>query len=296
VPIDLITSLRIAIEIARRLKWFAIAVFYAAGFGVLEARFILVLLPFFLGAALAYSADRMREVAGKDDFRGGFLFYRYGEEITRLALSIPVKEEWDAAETERFAQSLQAELARRAAARLPAEAVQVTGDCGITDRSSGERKSFLRVLVRSRFGSMLTQFAHYASFGRTITAHYFSFIRGTHSDLSVVSFVLQSPFTIWFWGLPWLLNRYSIVAEISKFRKSSFDAIDLQTMYTLIHRVVLEETLQILDAAGLLTEEIKQIIHYHIQNNNNVQNISVSAPGTTIGAISQTVSAPRPAR
>jgi hypothetical protein len=137
----------------------------------------------------------------------------------------------------------------------------------VKDNSTGEQKEFLRVCVRSRFGSMLTHFVHYASYGKTITTHYFTYVRGTHSDWDVVKFVLLSPFTIWFWGGSWLLNRYSVISHLSVYRASSFDGIDLVTMYCLTNRAVYEETESLLTEAGLITEEIRQIIHGNIYNN-----------------------------
>lgn len=291
-PIDPIQYLRLVIQIVRRFKWTFIALFYI-GLGVtLEYRMIIVLAPFILLSMVAYFRDKEREERGMEDFRGNWLFFRYGNEIDQTVLPIPVHAEWTAEETYQFSQSLRAGLGQRILGRLPADAVQVLPSLTITDQGSGEKKDFLRVLVRSRFGSMLTHFVHYASFGRTITAHYFVYLRGTHNEWDVVKFVLASPFTIWFWGVPWLLNRHSIISDLSEFRDNSFDGIDLQTMYSLTHQVVIEETIKILEEAGLLTEEVKQAIYYSFN-----QKISIKgAPGMSMGNVSQAAPAPLRAR
>jgi hypothetical protein len=176
-------------------------------------------------------------------------------------------------------------LAQRIAARLPESLAQVLGTVVVKDRSTGEQKEFLRVCVRSRFGSLLTHFVHYASYGQTITAHYFTYVRGIHDDLDVVKFIVLSPFTIWSWGVPWLLNRYSIISHLSVYRASSFDGIDMRTMYCLTNKAVYEETEKLLTEAGLITEEIRQVIYNNIYNNNQ-QNISISnSPGASLGGV-----------
>jgi hypothetical protein len=186
------------------------------------------------------------------------------------------KPHWSADETARFATTLQEGLSRRIVQRLEGSAVQVSVSQAITDLSSGEVKSFLRLVVRSRFGSMLTHFVHYAAFGRTITAHYFTFVRGSYGVLDLLEFLLLSPFTIWFWSLPWLLNCHSLSARISTFRETSFDAIDIGTMHSLTRQVMGEETERLLKDAGLLTEQIKQILQYNF-NQIHVSDISGSA-------------------
>jgi hypothetical protein len=259
-------ALQVLVVIFRRFKWAFVLTVYAALFAVMHMAALVLIVPFILLSALAYAVDKQRERDARDDFSGGWLFYRYGSEIDSTVLPLPAQAEWSAEQTMEFGQSLQASLASRIVARLPASAVEVAADCVITDQESGEKKSFIRLVVRSHFGSMLTHFIHYASFGRTITAHYFTFLRGSHGDWAAVKFILESPLTIWFWGIPWLRNRHSIAADLSAFRASSFDGIDLRTMATLTSQVVYEETAVVLDELGLLTEDVKRVLNVHIQN------------------------------
>jgi len=288
-PTDILQYLRLAIQIARRFKWIFISGFYLGLFASLQYRALLVLLPFILISTFLYVLDKDREARSMDDFSGGRLFFRYGEQVDRIVLAIPAKPEWDSSATQASANALRMSLAQRIASRLPGDSVQTLGNVSVTDRGTGEQKAFLRIRICSRFGSMLTHFVHYATFGRTITAHYFTYVRGPHNEWNVVSFVLASPFTIWFWAIPWLLNRFSVISEISWFRASSFDGIDLQTMFSLTNLVVYEETSKLLEEAGLLTEEIRQAI-YNITYNK--QNISVSdSPGMSFSGGNQSISA-----
>lgn len=287
-------ELRVAIAVIKRFKWVFIAMTYLAAFSIYGFRAALFFMVFIALSLIAYAQDKEREAHGNDHFRGGMLFYRYGQELEDLFLSLPIKSEWDEEKTSHFARSLQERLAVLIQARMPSGLVQIKEDLQIKDLDSGQQKLFLRIIAKSRYGSMLTHFIHYAAFGRTLTAHYFTYLRGIYSELDVVKFALASPFTIWFWGIPWLLNQHSIISDLSRFRSSSFDAIDIKTLYSMSKSVVFEETEQVLREAGLLTEEVQQIINVHKHHHVNKLSISNSA-NVTLGNISQSAP-PQPAR
>jgi hypothetical protein len=274
--------------------WLAVSFFFISlsGSGDLESRVQVVAIGGFIATPLvvilalsawAFGEDKQREAAGADDFRDNWLFFRYGHRVNYAILSIPVKSIWSFEEVQASAEDLRADLAERIAKRLPHHAVQIMAHKLITDTETSEKKGFTRILIQSAYGSTVTVFIHYASFGQTITAHYFTYCRGTYDILSIVKFVLSSPFTIWFWGLPWLLNQFSIIAKISKFRVSSFDTIDLQTMYGVARRVIFEETDAMLKTAGLLTEELQRAIQYQLNQTVQISNAS----NFSVGDISQ---------
>jgi len=292
-PTDIIRTLQLTIQVLRRLKWVFIFLFYSGAFWMAaeshDPRYLLLIVPPVLLSSLAYVRDKEREKHGMDDFRGDWLFFRYGEPIFWAVLSIPVNDSWSFAATHTSAMTLRMTLAEHIAGRLPVDAVQVISKKVITDRQSKEQKEFTRVVVRSRFGSQVTFFIHYAAFGHTITAQYFVYRRGAQSEWEAVKFIFASPLTIWFWGIAWLRNRYSVVTNISPFRKSSFDVIDLDTMYQVTRRTVWEETRRVLQMAGLLTEEIRQAIQYHITNVQNPLFVSNS----TVGNVSQLATGPQ---
>lgn len=284
---DTMQAWSLTLQVLRRLKWLFVGIAYLALFDVLGFKALIIFIPCFVLSACAYMGDKTRENHSMDDFSGGRLFFRYGLTVDSTYIPIPVDRKWGFEETQSYAQKLRLSLAQRLAARLPESLAQVLGAVVVKDRDTGEQKEFLRVCVRSRFGSLLTHFVHYASYGQTITAHYFTYVRGIHNDLDVLKFVILSPFTLWSWGVPWLLNRYSIISHLSVYRASSFDGIDMRTMYCLTNKVVYEETEKLLTEAGLITEEIRQVIYNNIYNNNQ-QNISIShSSGVTLGSVRQ---------
>ncbi|HKI06361.1 MAG TPA: hypothetical protein VKK31_30560 [Thermoanaerobaculia bacterium] len=282
-PDDVMRFLRVSIQAIRGLGWLFLAWNYMALFFFVRPWGILFLTACLIPAAMAYVKDKEREARGMDDFRGDWLFFRYGEQIHHAVISIPVKPDWEGAETLMFAETLRRNLARRLAGRLPPGSVEVLETLTVVDNEKAIKKDFLRMVARSTYGSMVTHFVHYAPFGQTISAHYFTYLRGSQSDWALMKFVLTSPFTIWLWGGPWLLNRHSILASLSHFHESSFDGIELATLYSLTHEVVYEETLEILDEFGLLTENVKQQIIYQIQQKIEIKQSS----GVSIGNVKQ---------
>ncbi len=199
---DIQQTWNLTFQVLRRFKWFFVACAYLLLFNMWGAKALFILVPVFLLSACAYMGDKARDAQSMDDFSGGRLFFRYGDQIESSYIPIPIDRNWGFEETQSYTQTLRLSLAERIAAWLPENLAQVLGDVVVTDRGTGEKKEFIRVCVRSRFGSMLTHFVHYAHYGQTITAHYFTYIRGVHNDWDVVKFLLLSPFTIWFWEGP----------------------------------------------------------------------------------------------
>ncbi len=247
-----------------------------------------------VAAAFSIEQDRKREAAEKDNFTGGRLFFRYGDEIHRAIFSIKVGDSWSKQQVDLFAVKLRDEMASRLAARLSCDRCGVSA-VAIRNSLTGSEKIFLRILATTPRGSLVAHFAHYAPFQNTITAHYFTFARGTVGIPETILWVLEAPYRIWFWGIPWLLNRYSVLSEVSDFRNDSYDLIDLQTMYMMISDSLLRVTADVLRDEGLLTEELQTIIVNQLFSAQQVNiggprsqflNVSVSGD-SSVGNVSQ---------
>jgi len=285
-------SIKLFIAIAKRLKWLLILALYTA---ILEWEPVwgtIVLGVLIAAGFLAYQKDIEREQAANDDFSGGGLFYRYGHEKASFSWPIPVPAESNSDGIEAFADSLRRKLADKLRQRLPSEAVHVLEPVSIRNSTNGASKQFVRIFSRSPIGSTIVHFFHLAPFGRTLTLRLNSFVRGSHTQLDVLKFAAAAPITIWAWGLRWLMNQFSILSHISRFAIDSYDDMDVDTIFTSTYFLAMDETRNLLEEEGLLTEELKQTIFQTITNN---QSVSVTnASGVHIGAVSQTAPAPAP--
>lgn len=238
----------------------------------------LLLILFLATVYCVWKSDQFREQRGEDDFSGRHLFYRYGKEIFSTVLPIPTDVSWAAEETSRFAASLQMNLADRLRKCLPQVAAEILEPHRITNMDTQAKKDFIRILSRSERDSRLVSFIHYAPYGSNITAHYFTYRRGHYSSLDVAKLILGSPVSLWFWILPWLRNRYSLALRISHLEADPYDLMDLDTMYVMTQYIAFKSTESLLAEAGLLTEEIRQIIVGNITNitNRNSQKFNIS--------------------
>ena len=289
-------QLKIAVAIVRRLKWPLILLLYFALFSWKPIP-TMVYLTLFMGlGAFAYHTDLEREKQSSDDFKGGGLFFRYGKEVNGARWYIRVKPEWSAEETRSFAEDLRCNVAERIDRHLPDDSVQVMHSVVIRENNRGLGKVFVRIWGKTELGSLIVHFLHFASLGRSITLHYRSFVRGTHTTLDIIKFILASPLSFWLWIWPWANNEYSILSHLSHFYESSYDDMDLQTIYNATHYLLLTELQEILKEKGLLTEELQQMIFNQITNNNVQNTISASHGGsvTVGGSVAQTASAPAP--
>lgn len=269
---------------AKRLKWVLALFLY---FAFVLSTFGLGLFPLMgimLLGYILFEADRKRDAVGSDDFNREGMFLRYGYEADHAVFTIPADPSWDDTVAHSFADDLRTRVAGRIRARIPDSSVRRSGPTIVTDRESMRKKAFSCILIKTPQGSTLAYFIHYANFGRGIVAHHSTYVRGTYHWLDVLGFIVLSPLTIWSWGLPWLLNRYSIAAAISELVPDSFDSMDLQTVQTLVQEMLREETLAVLQESGLLTPELEQKV---VAVFNNQSFNFKGASGFRIGAISQ---------
>jgi hypothetical protein len=244
------------------------------------ASFLVCIIPFVVigglmaVVVLAYRKDKSREQLSSDDFKNDNLLYRYGYKINQTTLSIPVKTEWTDEEIYKFSVSMRQKISTQIQSRFESFGVEVVNPVTIKDKNmQQDSRDFLKIIFRSRRGSQVSHFIYYAVAGKYVVIHYLTYVRGKYWWHDIVDFVITGPLHIWFWGVDWLQNQYSIITAISKHVNNSYDLLDLETFFEASYFVLLDETRNFLKEEGLLSEELNQII---VNNINNSQNITVS--------------------
>lgn len=248
---------------------------------------LILLIPLFLLSHHAYKLDLKREKKETDNFKDNNLFFRYGYRINRTVFSIPIDTNWSDGKIDDFAAEMSQTIAVKTHERLKHPTVYLVT---ILDKKlKSDSKNFLKMVFRTKRGSQLSHFVYYAVSGKSIVAHYFTYVRGTYQWYDVFNFVFFCPISIWFWSIPWINNQFSIISSISTTIDNSFDVIDLSTFYESSYYALLDETRIILKENGLLTEELAQVIFNNI-NNNNSQNVNINnSSGLNLGNISNFV-------
>src|SRR5262245_10582965 len=195
---------------------------------------------FIVLAALAYGEDKKREQAGRDDFQRDGLFYRYGAEISHEIVPVPSPADWQLEEIHMAINSLRQVLAERLRDRLRGDGAEVIEPAVVSNLDRSYAKAFAKVVARAPQGSLLVYFIHFAAFGNSIVVHYFAFSRGLVNQWRLFRFIIESPISIWFWGIPWLQNRFSILSSISRVEDDSYETLDLQTIHTTLSKLIFE--------------------------------------------------------
>lgn len=278
----------------RAVSWLALSFLYLAltigSYGLL----LLIFVPSMILGHMAYKNDQLREQNATDTFQNQNLFFRYGTPVKVTEFPIPANSSWTEKETAEIAQKMNQRVEARSMERLCMQGISAFGAIDVIDkRLFTDKRSFLKVVYKTIRGSQLSHFVHYAVAGKSIVAHYYTYIRGATKWHDVFNFVFFSPLTIWFWGIPWLKNQCSILSLISRTEANSFDAIDLTTFYESSYYVLLDETRAFLKENGLLSDEVAQVIFNNISNNNS-QNINISrSRNVSLGRISHQATAPK---
>lgn len=250
--------------------WFVLSVIYLATLPT-------VILPLIILGTMgfswwAYEQDKEREKVSSDDFKEMGLLFRYGYEINDVAVPIfvdlPLHQLKD----------LAAELANRLYHALQASFSELDMELDfpviIKDKEyPTDQREFLKMLIRTARGSQLSHFVHLAITGKYIVVHFTTKVRGRYEWYNIVSFILLSPITIWFWGVDWWKNQYSIISSISTMLGNSYDLIDLTSYFQSTYLMVWRAIRDFLKEKDLLSDDVQQLI---VNNITNTQNISVS--------------------
>ncbi len=236
-----------------------------------------VILPLIILGAMgfswwAYEQDKEREKVASDDFKEMGLLFRYGYEINDVA--VPVFVDLPSHQIDDLVRALTNRLYSTLQDAFANLNMVLAFPVVIKDKEYPEdQREFLKMVMRTSRGSQLSHFIHFAVTGKYIVTHFTTKVRGRYEWYNVVNFILLSPITVWFWGVDWWKNQYSIVASISTTVGNSYDLIDLtsyfQSTYLMVWRVIRD----FLKEKDLLSDDVQQII---INNITNTQQISVS--------------------
>ena len=232
---------------------------------------LLLGLLMFLGW-FAYFEDKAREHRSAEGFRGMQLFSRYGHTVIEESLPIPLKE--TLGEASEVTQRFSSYIAQTLESSLVQLGIQVAPMIAWDQDKPSDRRRFIRVFTHTSRGSQLYHFFYLGVAGKYIVAHLRTQARGSYTTMDVVYFIVTAPGTIWFWGIPWLKNQYSIIAALSSWNINAFDLIDLTTAFQASYQAIWRTVLSFLEAENLLTDDLQQIINYNIITGTqvNIQN------------------------
>jgi hypothetical protein len=234
-------------------------------------------------AAWALYANEVRaEQSGEENFRLHGLFFRFDQMVFQFKLPLELDHRERAVEVGRDAVAALRERLVSKLENLPI-LVDVVSPKNLT---TSEVRPFLRILATTPAGSRHALFMNGAVFGCYLIFHIYGFARGIVRPLDRIRFICLAPLSIWFWVVPVLLRDRSLIAQIARGTRDSYDAIDLAGLQTLLEDVFIEELRAVLMEQGVLSPEVEahiaQISNFFYDNR-----VSVSGSGNRVQDIQQ---------
>lgn len=279
----------------RILKWLILTWIYLVVLAVsrwVSIPLFFVLLMIFLAAIIfsvyAYTEDQEREKRPIDKLRGHNLFFRYGEEVERTSIALPVKQEWTIEDIASYISRFESALSANIEQRLYPDKPQTVDDHTVWYEATLEpflrvagperqnAKSFIKLTLRMHRGHQVSHFIHVSLAGASAIAHFYVLARGRYAWHDVFDFILMAPLTFVFWTLRWLLNDFSVVTYLGRGPiENSFDGIDADALFTASSKIISEGIARFLKEEGF-TDEAAGVVVNKFENS---QNINISNRG-----------------
>ena len=236
-----------------------------------------IILPIIIIGIMAFSwwafeQDKEREKQATDDFKEMGLLFRYGYEVNDIAL--PIFIDRDFFQVKEISDELARAVYQSFQEVFSDLSMEVLFPVLIRDKDyPADQREFLKVIIKTKRESQLSHFIHFAVTGKYVVVHFTTKIRGRYEWYNLVSFILASPLTVWFWGMDWWKNQYSIVASLSTIIDNSYDLMDLTSYFQSTYLMVWRTIEKFLKERDLLPEDVQQII---VNNITNTQHINIS--------------------
>lgn len=239
----------------------------AAGMAIPLAVIVLAAMIF---AAAGYFIDRYLDKALHDNFKGGYLFFRYGRQFYHSIIPIGLEEGATAQDMEGLVERLHdylrshlhEQFANREGLQIKQLRIRDHGWKGRGEkRERYAEKLFLKISFQTPRKAKLHYFIHLNHLGHQLMAHHFAYLQGRHYWHHVLVFIAAAPFHAWFWAYRWVRGRYSIQSRLNRyFDPSSFDRIDLNTGFESLRFNLMMATLRFAKVYGLMAEELERAI------------------------------------
>lgn len=250
--------------------------------------FLIIFASVIIFSTYAYSEDQNREKRSHDKLRGHNLFFRYGDEVDRTAINLPVKQEWTVEEIASYVSRFETAVAKNLEHRLLPDKAQATDAhtvwfevaiepfLRVESPARQSVKSFLKLTLKTSRGHQVSHFAHVSLVGRLVVVHFYFMARGRYAWHDTFDFILISPLTWIFWTIRWLLNEFSVIAYLGRRPiENSFDAIDVDAVFSTAITIITEEIGRFLKEEGFTAEAASLVIN----RIKNLQNVNISNQG-----------------
>ena len=258
-------------------------VFY---YGIYTVSSFLVV-PFFIIFGItvfAYQCEISIVIGFYNSFEDDNLFFRFGSRVDQSIFPIRYSENLSNDETKDILTSIEDFLVSAIEDQIDSRiesGVHKTEIVTIVDRNlNSEKKWFLRFSFTGERGGEVNHFLLFEFIGAYTIIHIDTYVKGIPHWYDKVDFLLRSPFRIWFWGIPYIREDFSILTTISEHLDNSFEVYDIKTYLVASRHSILDSIRSYLTQNDLLTDELESIINFQMVYNNNVSGNQISVNGS----------------
>lgn len=237
----------------------------------------LILLILLITGGITYWILQNEKAAAATDevsFRQRFPFARYGLEFGDFQHVFDHDADILPKLTERISQAVQA--------RLTADLLQPVT---ITDHdpnlSQTEARGFLMSdMGTSARGTSMRLVVETRAFGHVQTVRWWIMLGGHVDRDKQLRFLLATPFTFWFWIIPYMRRNYNILNSVRSIYASSYNDFDLVARGRSVHQIVFDAMVEVLEEEEIDTSDIKM-------QRMQVMNINISGGKVQMGNVVQ---------
>lgn len=222
-------------------------------------------------AATAYLMDRYFDRAPQDDFKGGKLFFRYGQQLSHTAIPIGLEEGIGLEDAEGLRNRLGDFLLEHLQERFGAldgvslKFLQIK-DLGSRRRQGKQprygEKAFLRLAFHRPRQTGLYCFIYLECLSQHLLVHRYTYMLGQHAWHHALVFVVAAPFHVWRWGLGWVLGRHNTLSRLNRhFEPEAFHLMELRSRHEAAHFALIAALRRFAKVYGLLTEDLECLLN-----------------------------------
>lgn len=241
--------------------WFSLYILGAIGFTIY----------FFL-------EDKKRISNQEERFRGLNLFFRYGSEIDRDVLPIPIKDEWSSEDSAKFGDSIIYKIQDvflSTFGETPLNGKHHVAIIGVADSSRlNDIRGFLRISFTGSRGAIISRFVTYQILGKNLVLSKLTYKLGIIQWYDMAFYFLVSPITILFWVYSWIKQEYSVYSAMASTISNSFEIFDIDAYFYSSGEIIANVIIEELKENDLYTPEFGNIITQVFNDNSTVINNS----------------------
>lgn len=233
-------------------------------FNLVNVFYVYSMLCIALSVYLFYQDKQIIE-SGNERFHGDNLFFRYGRQLGKDFLPLPIKNEWGNEESAKLGDEIMYSVHDHFISNFgdnPLNGKQLVNIISVTDSDlPSDSRGFVKISFTGRRGAIFSRFVTYNLVGNKLVLSKFVYLLGIVQWYDKFFFFIFSPFTLPFWIRSWIKKEYSIYSSIAGGIDNSFEIFDINAYLSASSNLISDSIIEELEKNDLLSSEQKMVIY-----------------------------------